>query len=212
MNDRVDADVLRELIPELEAQGFEVFVDPNRPILPSFLSFTPDAIAKRADKNIAIEIVRRSKDTEARLKRIADEIKDHPNWELRIVWIEPTPGGEQQLTIQDRAEIVGRLAEMQDLARGQHFAPAMLLGWAALEAAGRATLTREFARPQTPGRIVSVLAGQGYWTPTLADSLQALIAKRNGLIHGQLNVSISQQDIQVLDEAIRQLVGAKSSE
>lgn len=207
---RTEADVLHELIPELVAEGYEVFVHPDRPIVPSFLKFQPDVIAKRPDKNLAIEVVRRSKDTEARLKRIAEEIRGHPDWELRIVWVEPTATGEQQLPTQDRAEILGRLVEMQALARDQHFAPALVLGWAALEAAARLTLAREFGRPQTPGRVVSVLAGEGYLTPTLADNLRTLISKRNALVHGVLNISVSQEDIQLMDTAVRQLLDANA--
>jgi uncharacterized protein YutE (UPF0331/DUF86 family) len=73
--------------------------------------------------------------------------------------------------------------------------PSLLLAWATFEALARAVVSGEFQRPQTPGRLVQVLAQGGYLTPTEADKLRRLAEKRNKLIHGDLQVRVSKAEV-----------------
>ena len=61
------------------------------------------------------------------------------------------------------------LSEVKQIAAEGHIEPAMLMAWATFEALARALLTKQFGRPQTPGRLVQTLAAEGYLTPSEAD-------------------------------------------
>jgi uncharacterized protein YutE (UPF0331/DUF86 family) len=75
-------------------------------------------------------------------------------------------------------------------------------------------MSEEFRRPQSPGRIIEVLAREGHVTPTEADRLRRLSEKRNKLIHGELQVRVSREEIQgfvaILDTLLHQLAGPVS--
>ena len=187
--------VIQKLLPELQAEGYEVYLQPSRLLLPAFLKqFQPDVIARRSDKNLVIEIIRESPESKKKAKRIASLIKGQDKWELRVIWVTPTSPATTVQT-QTVSTIRKRIREIRELANGGHFGPALLLAWATLEAIGRLLASERFQRPQTPGRLVQVLAGEGYLTPTEADDLRSLADKRNKLIHGELQTQITKSEV-----------------
>jgi uncharacterized protein YutE (UPF0331/DUF86 family) len=193
--EQTESEVLQRLLPELEAEGYEVYIQPARPLLPEFLrAFSPDAIALRSDRNIAIEVMRRTAESEKRAEKITDLFKGRTDWDLRLVWITPVTAtkGVQRQTV---STIRKRLKEVRELADGKHYGAALLLAWAALEATGRLLLSKHFERAQTPGRLVQFLASEGALTPTEADYLRTLAEKRNKLIHGELQTPITKAEI-----------------
>lgn len=210
----VEFDVLQQLMPALEAEGYEVFLQPNRQLLPNFLKgFMPDAIALRSDEKIAIEVIRKSRDGERRIKKVKELFKGHEDWKFRVVWVAPS-GPTQPVQSQTPSLIRTRIAEIKELKKNRHFGPASLLAWATLEAVGRLLLPQKFERPQTPGRIVDVLASEGYITPSEADALRQLVEKRNKLVHGDLKTRISELDITEMINVLNlltRMVGKQSS-
>lgn len=53
MSDASEKEVLRGIIQDLEAEGYEVFPDPRPPLAPDFLKeIRADAIAIRSDKKL----------------------------------------------------------------------------------------------------------------------------------------------------------------
>jgi len=208
MPETLEAETLQRLIPQLESEGYEVYVHPNRPLIPEFLgNFSPDAIARRADKNLIVEVLRQSPQASQKLERLAALLKGRENWELRVVWIERK--AQTGLPVQGITEVSFRLSEIKELAASGHTDSAMLLSWATFEALARAIFTDDFERPQMPGRLVQVLASAGQLTPAEADKFRALAEKRNRLIHGGLDVRVSENEIHdfiaVLEAMQRQL-------
>lgn len=196
MAETAEVEVLERVIPELEAEGFDVYVHPSKPLVPLFLAdLRPDVIALRGDKNLVVEVMRRSPQASKKLERLAALIEPQKKWELRVFWAEPTSAAED-LEVQSVDAVQARLAEVKEIAASDHHEPAMLLAWATFEALGRALLAEQLGRPQTPGRLVQTLAHEGYLTPSEADKLRALAAKRNRLIHGELGVSVSDDELQ----------------
>jgi hypothetical protein len=209
MSTQTEAEVLRQLLPELEAQGYEVYLHPDRRLLPSFSkSYIPDAVALRSDKNIAIEVTRQSRDASKKLARITKLFEGQPKWELRIVWLEPA-SSQRDLEIQPLAAIAKRITEVQELLDKGSSEGSLLLAWAIFEALARAILPDQFQRPQTPGRLVEILARQGYITPSEADLLRVLAEKRNKLAHGELQTRASKAELgaftKTLDSLAREL-------
>jgi hypothetical protein len=213
MSDSTQFEVLQRLVPELEAEGYEVYVQPNRPLIPAFLgSFSPDVVALRPGKNLVIEVLKPSQGASQKLDQLTALFQNQRDWELRVVWILPS-SDTASLQVQDRDAIQTRIMQIKELASTGHAEPAVLLAWATFEALARAVAPERFARPQTPGRILQVLASDGYLTPSEADALRALAQKRNRLIHGELNIHISDQEISnflaILNEMMLQAEQAK---
>jgi uncharacterized protein YutE (UPF0331/DUF86 family) len=200
-----EAEVLRGVIPELEAEGYDVFIRPRPPLVPAFLgSFQPDAIAIRSDKKLLVEIVSRP-NADKKLERLRGLLKDQPSWELRVILISPTTVPDS-LEVQTPGAISQRIDEMQKLIQEGHASSAFLLGWASFEAASRLLLAEQFRTPQTPGRLIDVLAGIGYLTPSEADRLRRLAKKRNAFIHGELQAEIEADDVQQMIAVLQTLL------
>lgn len=188
--------VLERLVPDLKSQGYDVFVHPNKQIVPAFLgSYSPDLVALRDDKNLVIEIKHKSGQTENLLKDLAKRFDGQERWEFRVVWINP---GELQegLALQSRDTISARLREISRLLDAGFTDSAMLIAWATFEAVGRKVMPKEFERPQSPGRLVQVLAQEGHITPDEGDALRQLVDMRNRFIHGELTVAISRPQVE----------------
>jgi hypothetical protein len=188
-------DVVEQLVPELEAKGYEVFVHPKKPLVPTFLGdFSPDVLAKRPGKNLVIEVVRQSDESALKLNRLRALFENQPGWELRVVWIMPN-SQPKAIEAQDPATVRMRLSEIKELASGGHTEPAFLLAWATFEALARAVYGQEPARPKSPGLIVQELALDGHLTPSEADLAMILKDKRNGLVHGDLRMKVSVDEL-----------------
>jgi REase_AHJR-like len=169
-----EREILERVVPELEAEGYEVYLHPNRPLLPPFLAgYVPDAVALGPGKNLAVEVVRKSPQATRKLKRIQALFEGQDKWELRVIWVAPASANES-LQVQTSVTIKQRIGEVRALAAQGHLGPSLLLAWATFEALARAVVSGEFERPQTPGRLVQVLAQGGYLTPTEADELRRL--------------------------------------
>jgi uncharacterized protein YutE (UPF0331/DUF86 family) len=191
-----ERDFLQTLVPGYEAEGFSVFLHPAREMLPPFMrGYQPDAIAVKDDKKIAIEIKRDATRRAAGREELQRIFSEHPEWELRIYYI-PGRAEEEDIQTPDLSEIDAALAEVDQLKRAGHLRAALIMAWAALEAAGRALLPRDLARPQPANKLIEVLASEGVVTPAEADSLRKAISLRNAATHGHFAVAITEQEVE----------------
>jgi uncharacterized protein YutE (UPF0331/DUF86 family) len=197
MSDSVaERTILENLLPNLEADGYQVFLRPTASIIPSFMKgYVPDAIALREDKKLAIEVMsRRSPGTTARLKRIGELFRGQESWDLCVYWIEDT-ANVKELPVAPIAAIKSTLSDARKLVDSGVPTAALLLAWAGLEALARTVMPERFKRPQTPGRVVEILSSEGYFTPTEADFLRELVRVRNAVIHGDIQQSLTQERV-----------------
>ena len=198
--------VLENIVPELEAEGFEVYARPSARLLPPFLqACSPDAIALREDKNLAIEVLRKGSPSEGKLDKLRELLSGRRDWELRVYWISPANTPEA-IGVASSKEIEQAIDTIEDLSDKKLLAPALLMAWATLEALGRASLPERLVRPQTPSGLVQALAGDGYITPSEADRLRQLAEVRNRLVHGGLRVKIAARDIKSFTTVLRTLL------
>lgn len=196
MSDASEKEVLRGIIQDLEAEGYEVFPDPRPPLAPDFLKeIRADAIAIRSDKKLLIEIVHETGQESGKLERLRRLLKERPGWELRVVLVSPATA-PKSLPVQSAEAITKSIHEAQRLADIGFLGPGLLVGWASLEAAARRLITSQFSKPQTPRRLVDVLAEAGYITPSEADRLRELVKLRNAYIHGDLSAVVTKEDVQ----------------
>jgi uncharacterized protein YutE (UPF0331/DUF86 family) len=207
-----EAAVLDSVLPQLEADGFEVYRQPAAHLLPPFMQASPpDAIAFRKDRKLAIEVARKGARSEKRLAGLREVLSGHRDWELRVYWVSPANAPEP-IDGASRRDIDQAIGSIDQLTNDGLLAPALLMSWAALEALGRALLPEMLVRPQTPGRLVEILATEGYVTPSEADRLRELSRVRNRLIHGGLQVKIASKDIRAFRVILKALLDLLRSE
>jgi hypothetical protein len=85
-----EAALLEGILPELEAEEYEVFTNPPPRILPPFMrDYSLDAIALRKDKKLAIEVLREGVPSNGRLEKLRELLSAHKDWGLRVYWIAP---------------------------------------------------------------------------------------------------------------------------
>jgi uncharacterized protein YutE (UPF0331/DUF86 family) len=191
-----ERDFLQTLVPGYEAEGFSVFLHPAREMLPPFMhGYQPDAIAVKDDKKIAIEIKRDSTRHAALMEQLQRIFSPHPEWELRVYYIPGRPEEAEDFQAPDIPEIDAALAEVDQLKQSGHLRAALMMAWAALEAAARALLPQNLARPQPANKLIEALASEGVVTPTEADSLRRAISLRNAATHGHFAVRITEKEV-----------------
>lgn len=200
-----EALMLERVATDLQEEGYEVFLHPRHPLTPPFLgNFMPDAIASKQDEHLLIEITRKSPQASAKLAKLDELLKDRKNWKLRVYWLEPmTPG--DQLPVERAATISSRLDEATSIAATGHREAALLQAWATFEAIARALTPDNFARPQSPRRIVEALAAEGYLTPSEALAIRPLVDKRNQFVHGALEQLVTSEELQKFIEILKGL-------
>ena len=196
--------ILERLVPDLKSQGYDVFVHPSKQMVPPFLGeYRPDVIALRDDKNLIIEI-KHSGGGETGLQDLARRFEGQDRWEFRVVWVNPSET-EATLAPQSDETISARLHEISRLLEAGFTESAMLTSWAAFEAIGRRLMAGEFSRPQSPGRLVQVLAKEGHITPDEADTLRQLGEVRNRFIHGELTAAVNRSQVEAFIKILASL-------
>lgn len=200
-----EMEILSAVVPELEAQGYEVFLQPPDSVLPQFFrGFRPDAVALSDRKNLAIEIARETSVARQHLKELSSLIKGQPKWELRVFWVTPT-SPKETLSVQPLANLTERVGEAKELLSERHYGSALLIGWATFEAICRALMPQRFTRPQTPARLIEVASSEGYVSPDEGDRLRSLAQLRNNFIHGNLDIPMDKEEIEFFIEILSRL-------
>lgn len=200
-----ESQILDSIVPKLEAEGYSVYLRPSRQMLPPFMGdFLPDAIALGSPKNLAIEVVVEGQ-APPKVEHLQQRFEASDDWELRLYYLRPNTT-DNSLEVAASAAIDDSLRAVEKLASSGQLSAALLIGWATFEAIGRALLPDRFKKPQTPGRLIEVLAAEGHVTPSEADTLRRLANNRNKLIHGMLSLSIDPKDVSAFIGIMRTLL------
>lgn len=204
--DILEQTVLESLLPELEADGYQVIREPRRPIVPPFLgSYLPDLIALREDGNLAIEVVSKADPESQKLDDIARLFDGQKGWKFRIYWASRSDT-EEPLRAQSINDIEEALTQAQTLVTENHVSAGFLLSWAIFEAIARRILADRFGRPQTPGRLIEIMANQGIVTHSEAHRLRLLASSRNRFIHGELDAGVTADEAGEFLEILQNLM------
>jgi len=207
MSDVHTRDVLLEsLLPQYQAEAFEVFLNPSPSILPPFMhEYRPDAVALRPDRKIAIEVVRPSETSSRKVQDLKSLFAPHSDWEFRVFYVSSS-ASEKALDVVSREAIRSSIERVRALKSAGHLVPALIMSWATLEGVGRALLPEPLKRPQAPRRLVEVLAEAGYLTPEEADLLRAAISVRNEAVHGRVDLTVDEQQLDRFLEVLETLI------
>jgi hypothetical protein len=204
---QLEAAVFQTVVPNLEAEGFQVFLHPSRAMLPPFMhSYAPDAIAVKLDKKLAIEVTLSGEPAEAKIQRLKDLISGHPDWELRVYYYASPGMVDLEFPITSKSIILDNLDSLFKVYEKAGSVPALLTGWSIFEAAARSLIPANVTKPQTPAGLVQVLAADGYVTPEEANSLRRLGQRRNEAAHGRLDVTLDREELKELERVTRTLL------
>ena len=198
-----ETEVIETLLPRYRAEGFDVYVNPSRAILPPFLqSYQPDAIALKKDRKIAIEVIGSRPASAGKIKRLESLFAGQNEWELQVFYASSLTSAGKPV-IETAAAIEEAIQRVSDLKAAGHFLPALVMAWATFEAVGRALLPEQFEQPQISARLIEVLASEGYVTPQEASVLRDASSVRNAVVHGTLNPKLDSDLLERFVEVLK---------
>lgn len=201
-----ELDLLTLLRRQYEAKGFSFETEPDVRGLPDFLgSYVPDAIARKAGENVAIEIRKsRSRASEFTLQQIRSRFEGHPDWTFAIAYTAEDP--LKTLTVKPVAvpAIRRQLADVRALTAERQTRAAFLLAWSLLEATLLNVEGEQEARPRTPASVLQGLAMLGRIQPETERRLRSAILLRNAVVHGDLTIEPTNQDVDTLANVIEE--------
>ena len=193
------------ILRDLEAADYEVHTESLADHLPRFVGeYRPDALALGKPRNLAIEVTLEGVPAKSASEEIRRRFDEDPDWDLRVYYARPK-GTAEPVEPVPVASIDASIREIQELHEKGQEQLALLRAWATLEALGRKLLPGKFERPQTPGRLVEVLAFEGNVTPTEAELLRNLANNRNRFIHGSLDVEVDPSELARFAETLKEL-------
>jgi REase_AHJR-like len=206
-----ETELLDEIKEKYLKQGYEFIVHPDGQDLPPFLSGNkPDAIARRLNENVAIEI-KLPDVTQSQKKLISflsKEVPKHKGWRFELVLADKSKLGLDSALEPDKIGLVQQLAKVQVLANDNDLNLALILGWALLEAyARKLTLTAEGHEPKRykPRSVIEALVSDGFVSDEQGQSLAVLSVARNRIVHGFSKTIVTPNDVNKLIEILQHL-------
>lgn len=190
-----------------ESRGYQLIKNPRRGDLPDFLnSYRPDAILLSPDsangENIAVEVLfKGDAEAQAKIESLRPILAHHAGWRLEVLYAGKQPQNLEPLSADRLRETLERLEETDETDPG-----AFLMLWPVLEATARILSPSDTRRPQSPGRVVELLASEGYVVPEDADILRHSATLRNRLIHGDLDLDVPVELRRQTERIARELV------
>ena len=199
----LESNALRELKLQAKERGFEFILHPAGDTIPGFLGgYEPDAIVKRPDGGgIIVEAKGVGRPSSDRwLSEISKRVSREKGWEFRVIRAAPVTR-PAPLAEPTPEQIATRLREIDDLANTGHHAPALVLGWAVLEALARLASTHDGSErlgPLSPVQAIQVLAREGYLESDVAADLRRMSSLRDAVVHGDLAAEVSAEQAAAL--------------
>lgn len=190
-------------------QGYRLVKNPHGAELPAFLgSYRPDAILLSPPnlglENIIVEVLYKGQsDALQRIEAIRSVLAGSNEWRLEVLYAGVPPPSLVPTSANRLRETLDRLDGTDDQDPG-----AFLMLWPVLEAAARILVPSATRRPQSPGRVVELLAAEGYVVPSDADVLRKSAALRNRLIHGDLDADVTPDLRRETERIARDLVAS----
>lgn len=200
------------LAREYRDAGYEVIVEPRNNELPEFLrGFEPDLLAKKLGDNIVVAVVAGGKGHKhGRIAELSELLSHRKDWRFLLVRLGSKTLRAYEMSakgplnwkeIEAVAGVARRLLEQQD-----HRA-AILVAWAAFEAASRRVLTGDEQVPADagPGEVTTLLYTEGLLNRQQYDRLQRLIDVRNATAHGYASRKPNNSELEFLLQLIQGL-------
>lgn len=203
-----EADILRVLRSRYERRGYTFVSRPTLDLLPDFLkNYRPDAIAIAGDERIIIELKSsQNPSSDKRLAQLAKQVAAYPNWKLEVFY-----AGNFTRPVYDKPDINSLqqlINEVEALLSAGFTRPALIMAWAAIEAAARALGSEAQHRsgPRIPSEVIEWLAREGHIDAPTGRILRNMIKTRNAIVHGDLKAPLQGHELLILTTALRTLL------
>lgn len=173
---------LEAIANDYRTKGYEVIIGPRDDQLPrSLKGLVPDLLVRRGGEARVVEVKSRwaRRDTPS-LQVLAEAVEAEPGWALDVVLL------EDDAEPWSMAEARRRLDEATRLLSEHRPEAALLLGWAALEAAIRLYARKERIglERDDPAYLIKRLAHEGDLDPETLRKLHTALKQRNAVAHG----------------------------
>ena len=211
-NVEAGSSILERLRAAYEEHGFSFVVEPGPETLPDFLgSYRPDAIARKKGENVIIEIMRRQRSPwEEPFADLHDRIAGHKDWKLNVVYAVERPEDSIVLPVAHLDTLNLQIAEVEGLQAGGHHRAAFMLAWSVLEAVLNRLDEAGSHHIRTAGQVVHSLAMGGHLSSEVERRLFRLSELRNRIVHGDLDVSVSGENVELVLAAIKEALAGET--
>ena len=200
---------IERVAQQYRERGYRVLIEPRGNDIPSFLRGTsPDLLVFSVDESVLIEVKRTSQVQNAQdLAEFARRIEAHPGWRFELITINPLisiASASPRTERWTRADIQGRLEEARLAASAGYLRAALLIAFAATEAAAFewAEITLATDLSGVPLRTLRALVRKMVFEGVLGQreftEFQRVDKLRNAVAHGVTSAEVVHVDVDVL--------------
>lgn len=209
-NSPSNVDLADRVRAQYEKHGFKVSFEPQPGDLPAFMgSYRPDAIARKLGQNVAIEVKERNTaTTQASLQQIRKLFEGQPDWRFDVMFMGAGSGSRIAIPPASPRRLRERFNELRVMVNDGQLRAAFVLAWPLLEGALHQSVPGTGNRPYTPGSVLQALAMNGLIEPTTEKRLRSLVDLRNMIVHGDLNVEPTREQVDVMLASIAETLTA----
>ncbi len=207
-----ETDLTRRTAEDYRARGYDVIIQPSREELPEPLAyFQPDILARKGGETVIIEVKsRQSLGREPHVEPLVRAVQQVPGARFELVIAKPdiaSPLPERTRPWRDR-EAAGALEEASQLLEDGHLVAALLLGWAAAEAALRILAAREDVKTERndSSYLVNRLVSEGALAGRQYQSLRQALEMRNAVAHGLEPMGLKPSQVRALLRTVGELL------
>jgi Holliday junction resolvase/uncharacterized protein YutE (UPF0331/DUF86 family) len=183
-------ELLESIAEDYRRRGYQVFVEPSGVDLPPFLSSeTPDLIAHRGDEHLVIEVKESPNDADLQqVRMMTDRISREPGWRFVLMAARASasnPASVLPASLDERG-ITNAIAQAEALTNAGYPEAAVMLAWAATEAALRSVLADSVRRSDhnSPAVLLRSAASEGIIESEDFKKLNDSLQVRNAIAHG----------------------------
>lgn len=208
-----EARLVQQVADEYRGKGYDVVLEPGADQLPTVLApYRPDIIARRDDETIVIEVKsRHSLRRPPQLEALAKAVRELPGWRFELIVAKPDIAFPLPETTEpwDEHQVGDALDEAGQLLRTGHPAAALLLAWAATEAALRLLASKEGLRIDgwEANALLNNLTTSGVLTRGRFKTLRDALEVRNAVAHGLMPPKLEPSKVQKLIQMTADLLG-----
>lgn len=196
--------VLDRYASKWTSQGYRLVKNPHGDDLPGFLgSYRPDAILLGPQKIMVEVLYKGEPQSQTKLDALRSLLTGRDDWRLEIIYAGVRPPIVSPTSTARLRQTLERIEGMDDADPG-----AFVMLWPVMEAAARLLVPDETRRPQSPGRVVELLASHGIIVPSDADFLRRSANLRNRIVHGELDTAVPQDVRRRTERIAQQVVGS----
>lgn len=198
------AALVEKVASDYRAKGYDVTVQPSSEQLPAPLAaYRPDIVARKGDESVVVEVKSRHALRQSpQAQQLATAVRQLPGWRFELVVARPEiafplPVGAQPWDTQD---IKNALDEASTLLHAGHHGPALLVAWAATEAALRLLAAKEgiSVERSEANALLNRLTAYGVLTRQQFRALISALEIRNALAHGLRAASVEPSQVRGL--------------